>query len=348
MDGYTRRIRRRSGPPPPSLEILEDRFLMSALGYAPGGAGISPDASGGQPPAAVHSTPAASPYQGQKGGERLTPPAGGASPAAAVSAPGTSLPTSSLPAARGKDGAAYSSPALSGFLLAAGGLHVDPEGDDRGSGPVDLDGDSPFQETLVASLLGANGGAPGGNGFGANDGAREPPPGAAPVPSLVAVQPLGPSGAAMGLREAVLAVAAIPPRPEGAEGDRGETMVSGSSEQPNAAGGAAPVEPQGVPQTAQNRAAPSPAPPAGYPLTGLLPLDVDALRGAADAFFTRLADLSREPAVHHPAVKVALWLGGLTAVAYEWARAWKKPPAAAGSEDGWGPGAVLSPEGDDA
>jgi hypothetical protein len=341
MDGYTRRIRRRSRPRPLSLEILEDRVLLSAMGYAPGGASVSPHASGGEPPAVVSTSPAAGQDQGQKGAERLVSPAGGAS-----QVPASQVPGARPSPAREVNGAVLASPGLAGLALAMPSLHVDTDSRDSGTGLVDLDGDSPFQETLVASLLGANGGVPGGNGAGANDPARDPTPGAMTAPSLVAVQPLNPSSAAMGLQGASLTVAGVSPRPEGVEGVKEETTGPGSRERASTAPEVSPVEPQGDPRTAENDAATLPATPAGHPLAGLLPIDVDTLRRAADAFFARLADLAQEPIAGCPTAGVMPWLGVLGAAACEWVRAWKKPAGVPGSVDGWGPGAALPAEED--
>jgi hypothetical protein len=329
MEGYTRRTRCRSRSHPLSLEVLEDRFLLSAIGYPAEGMGAPMPASGGQPPAAVSSSPAAS--QDQKAANR----------AAASPSPGSSPSTHSSPPTPQGGASVLSWPAISGAPPGAATLQFNPDAGDRGSGLNDHDGDSLYQGAVVASLVGMYYCSPVGNGLGTNDCTTEPLPGAAPVPSHAAVPSLAPSGAAMGLREATPTIAGPPPRPEGVGAEVGIALVPGNREPPNAAVEAAPVEPQGLPPTAENDRV---LLPAGLPLAGLLPIDLDTIRRAADAFFTRLTDLAQDPSLGHSAVRVVPWLGVLTVVAYEWARMHRMPSCR--SEDGWGQGNARLPEGE--
>ncbi len=320
MEGYTRGTRCRSRSRPLSLEILEDRFLLSAVAYP----AEDMAASGGQPPAVVSSAPAAG--QDQKAASRAAAPTGG-NPAAPSPSPGSGPSThSSLPTLQGSGSVGYF-PGLFSFAPSTTTWHVDSG--DPGSGGLDRDGDSPDQGALVASLFDTYSCLPVGNNLGTNDCDTEPLPGAAPVPSHVAAPSLAPSGAAMGLREAPFPIAGSPPRSESVEG--GETIAPVSREQPNAGTEIAPVEPQGAPQAAENDKVPLPA---GLPFAGLLPIDLDSMRRAADDFFSRLTDLAQDPSLGHPAFRAVPWFGVLTVVAYEWARMHRRP--ACRPEDGWG------------
>jgi hypothetical protein len=194
---------------------------------------------------------------------------------------------------------------------------------DFGRGVPDHDGDSPFQGLQVAGILCMNGCS-----LGMDNCARESMAGAAPVLSTVASPSLDPSAAAMGLRGLALAVPGPLPSPEGNVGEAGNTLAPGNVEAANGVSEVAPVEPQDAPRSAPNDEAPLTAPAAGRPLAGLLPLDLDTVRRAADAFFARLTDLAREPLAGHPAGRVVPWLGVLTVVAYEWARTRQRPTCA--------------------
>ncbi len=261
----------------------------------------------------------------------MTAPAGSGSPAPAHPSLFSALPPHSPPAP------VLASPSLSAFPPGLLPVHADSY--DAGQGSPDHDGDSP----LLSGWSWSNENVPYGccwleTTLGLGDPRSE----AALVPTALALPPLEPSVAAMGLRGPALPVAAPAPSPEGVGAEAEQVLVPVNAAPANAAGEAAPIEPQGVPVNHHTEEVP--LPPAGHPLTGLLPLDGAALRRAADAFFARLTDLAREPIVGQPAARVVPWLGVLTLVAYEWARTRKSPPCAPGCAGGWGDGAAPLPE----
>jgi hypothetical protein len=126
--------------------------------------------------------------------------------------------------------------------------------------------------------------------------------------------------------------------PGQAEGDRGEGTMPQAPES----------QPLGVPPPAQIPGGHAPMVSPGDLFSGLVPVDGEAIRRSADAFFAQLAGLSEEWDDGRVIERLTPWLMAAGVVAYEWFRLRRRRSlCAADPEQNGGPGPAAFPAGDE-
>jgi hypothetical protein len=336
MEEYAETRLRRRRFRPFCLEPLEDRLLLSSLSFSSG----SPGPSGDHLPSPSAILPAAS---------------GATLPAAAPSSPMEFRPNGSHPAATMPPSTPEPGPSdRSGGAFTYPAFPV-PSAYPLGSQPPDRDDNDANRDYDKTP----------GPGGGLWEGSLSLPIGGAASPNETdpcvhrtdeAMLVPGPHPSSVAVAVAVLwtgpiptaiPVAPPPASPSPTFLPAGDIRVG--ADEPNATGEASPKT-TGVaassPATAhpvlENEEGPPPAPEAGHPLAGVLPIDVEALQRSADAFFAQLADLAQEWHGSPVSARLGTWMMAASVVAYAWiCRGPRKSSDAPVAEEVWPPGVAV-------